>query len=306
MKLRLVLNRALTIRQEKLGRMDSAVGDTLNTIGFLQLKMGNINGRDALDPLMEALEIRRSVGNKGKVVSTLQNILSLYKKRKDYESCIEVNSDILVVRQDDFGPAHERVAEAWINLGSVQASAGKFVEARASYEEALRVRSRNHGYQHRLVAQVIFKIGSLSSRQGQFDDAKKFFEEYLRIRAEDSDPDEEMARALTLMGDLQKETGAKSMAQINWMSAIETYQQLGYEDDHKKIIRLQERQKSLGHMIGLFGFGRRESFARRESGDASRRKSSGSVADNLSVLGLKLGIDLDDNASAVSKLTMPM
>mmetsp|Transcript_21043 Transcript_21043/g.42074 ORF Transcript_21043/g.42074 Transcript_21043/m.42074 type:complete len:1988 (-) Transcript_21043:41-6004(-) len=300
------LNRALTIRQEKLGRMDSAVGDTLNTIGFLQLKMGNINGRDALDPLMEALEIRRSVGNKGKVVSTLQNILSLYKKRKDYESCIEVNSDILVVRQDDFGPAHERVAEAWINLGSVQASAGKFVEARASYEEALRVRSRNHGYQHRLVAQVIFKIGSLSSRQGQFDDAKKFFEEYLRIRAEDSDPDEEMARALTLMGDLQKETGAKSMAQINWMSAIETYQQLGYEDDHKKIIRLQERQKSLGHMIGLFGFGRRESFARRESGDASRRKSSGSVADNLSVLGLKLGIDLDDNASAVSKLTMPM
>ncbi|KAL7492014.1 hypothetical protein ACHAWT_001279 [Skeletonema menzelii] len=295
------LNRALTIRRQKLGNLDSAVGDTLNTIGFLQLKMGNIEGRDALNPLMEALEIRRHVGNMGKVVSTLQNILSLYKKRKDFESCIEVNSDILVVRQDEFGPTHERVAEAWMNLGNVQASAGKFVESRACYEEALRIRTLDHGYQHRIVAQVLFKIGSLSSRQGKFDDAKKFFAEYIRIRAEEeSDPDEEMAQALTLTGDLQKETGEKSKAQINWMSAIEIYQQLGYEDDHKKIIKLQERQKSLG-MIGLFGFG---GFGRKESGvgEATRRKSSGSLADNLSVLGLNLGFD--DNASVVSKLTM--
>jgi tetratricopeptide (TPR) repeat protein len=292
------LNRALIIRQEKLGPMDSAVGDTLNTIGFLQLKMGNIGGRDALDPLMEALEIRRSVGNKGKVVSTLQNILSLYKKRKDYDSCIEVNADILAVRLDDFGPTHERVAEAWLNLGTVQASAGKFFDARESYEEALRVRTANFGYHHRLVAQVLFKLGSLNSRENNFDDAKQLFAEYIRIRAEEeSDPDEEMAQALTLMGDLQKESGEKSKAQINWMSAIEIYQQLGYEDDHKKVMRLHSRQKSLG-MVGLFGgFGRRES-------EASRRKSSGSLADNLSVLCLKFGGD--DNASTISKLTMQL
>lgn len=282
--------------------MDSAVGDTLNTIGFLQLKMGNIEGRDALDPLMEALEIRRAVGNKGKVVSTLQNIGSLYKKRKDYDSCIEVNADILVVRKEEFGPADERIAEAWINLGNVQASAGRFEEARVSYEEALRVRTVNFGYHHRLVAQALFKIGSLNSRQNNFNDAKQLFEEYMRIRAdEESDPDEEMAQALTLMGDLQKETGEKSKAQINWMSAIEIYQQLGYEDDHNKIVRLHTRQKSLG-TTGLFGFG-----GRRSSGDTTRRKSSGSVAGDTvgvgSVLGLRFGGG-DDNESIVSKLTM--
>ena len=296
------LDRALTIRREKIGPKDSVVGDTLNTIGFLQLKMDNIEGQDALDPLMEALVIRRAIGNKGKVVSTLQNILSLYKKRKDYESCIEVNSDILVVRQEDFGPTHEQVAEAWINLGNVQASAGKFITARASYEESLRIRTLNHGYQHRLVAQVLFKLGSLSARESNFDDAKKFFEAYMMIRAEEeSDPDEEMAQALTLMGDLQKETGEKSKAQINWTSAIEIYQQLGYEDDHKKLMRLHERQRSLGHMIGLFGFGRKESYGRKERSVASRRNSTASLADNLSVLGLKIGGD--DNASVVSKLT---
>lgn len=279
------LNRALTIRQETLGPMDSAVGDTLNTIGFLQLKMGNIKGRDALDPFMEALEIRRSVGNLGKVVSTLQNIASLYKKRKDYESCIEVNADILVVRQEDFGPNHERVAEAWINLGNVQASAGKLEEARMSYEEALRIRTVKFGYHHRLVAHILFKIGSLNLRQNNFDDAKQLFEEYIRIRAEEEcDPDEEMAQALTFMGDMQKETGEKSKAQINWMSAIEIYQQLGYEDDHDKIMRLYARQKSLGMLFGLGGVHRRKSV------------------DNLSVLGLIFGGD--DNASTVSKLTM--
>ena len=76
------LNRALAIRQEKLGPMDNAVGDTLNTIGFLQLRIGNISGQEALDPLTKALEIRREVGNKSKVVSTLQNIASVYKKKE--------------------------------------------------------------------------------------------------------------------------------------------------------------------------------------------------------------------------------
>lgn len=61
--------------------MDGAVGDTLNTIGFLQLRMGNIHGDEALQFLNQALEIRKEVGNKSKVVSTLQNIASIYKKR---------------------------------------------------------------------------------------------------------------------------------------------------------------------------------------------------------------------------------
>ena len=76
------LDRALTIRQEKLGPMDGTVGDTLNTIGFLQLRMGNVMNDEALNPLTKALAIRRAVRNNGKVISTLQNIASVYKKRK--------------------------------------------------------------------------------------------------------------------------------------------------------------------------------------------------------------------------------
>ncbi len=76
------LSRSLTIREQKLGPKDGAVGDTLNTIGFLQLRMGNIHGDDALNFLNQALEIRKAVGNKSKVVSTLQNIASVYKKRQ--------------------------------------------------------------------------------------------------------------------------------------------------------------------------------------------------------------------------------
>ena len=96
------------------------------------------------------------------------------------------------------------------------------------------------------MAQVLFKIGSLNSRQNNYTDAKQLFEEYTRIRAEEEDdPDEEMAQALTLMGDLQKETGEKSKAQINWMSALEIYQQLGYPDNHPKLSKLRARQKTV-------------------------------------------------------------
>jgi len=250
------LSRSLAIREQKLGPKDGAVGDTLNTIGFLQLRMGNIQGDDALNFLNQALEIRKAVGNKSKVVSTLQNIASVYKKRKQYDLCTEVYSDILAVRQEEFGKNDERVADAWINLGNVQTNANRIVEATVSYEEALRIRTLAHSYNHKSVAQVLFKIGSLNSRLNRYAVAKQLFEEYIRIRAEEvDDPDEEMAQALTLMGDLQKETGEKSKAQINWMSAIEIYTQLGYPEDHPKVSKLKSRQSTIP--TGLFGTNRK-------------------------------------------------
>lgn len=256
------LIRSLTIRRDKLGPMDGAVGDTLNTIGFLQLRMGKFFGQQALGPLNEALEIRRDVGNLSKVVSTLQNIASVYKKRKEYDKCVDTHAEILAVRQEEFGPIDTAVGDAWISLGNIQTSAGKLIEATVSYEEALRIRTLQNGYNHVSVARVLFKIGSLHSRRNNYSDAKQLFEEYIRIRAEEEDdPDEEMAQALTLMGDLQKETNEKSKASINWGSALEIYQQLGYPDDHPKLKRLRARQKS----AAPFGFVREPSTSNLSS-----------------------------------------
>jgi tetratricopeptide (TPR) repeat protein len=246
------LNRALTIRREKLGTMDGTVGDTLNTIGFLQLRMGNIWNDEALDPLTKALEIRRAVGDCSKVVSTLQNIASVYKKRKQLDSWIDTHAEILKVRQEDFGFDDAKVADAFVSLGNNQMSVGRLDEATVSFEEALRIRTLNNGYNHKSVAEVLFRIGLLSSRENKFTDAKQLFEEYMRIRAEEEDdPDEEMAQALTLMGDLQKETGEKSKAQINWTSALEIYANLGYPDNHPKLSKLRARQKTVGKVFGL-------------------------------------------------------
>merc|ERR1712029_602853 len=128
--------------------MGSAVGDTLNTIGFLQLRMGKFSGQEALDPLTKALEIRRVVGNQSKVISTLQNIASVYKKRKDFDACMEAQAEILAVRQEEYGSNDARVADAWIQLGNVQTSNGRLVEATVSYEEALRIRTLINGYNH--------------------------------------------------------------------------------------------------------------------------------------------------------------
>ena len=249
------LDRALAIRREHFGPTDVDVGDILNTMGFLQLRMGNIFGEEVLDPLKEALEIRRAIGNKSKVVSTLQNIASVYKKRKDYDSCLATHEEILTVRQEEFGSNDVRVSDAWMSLGNIQTIAGRLDEATVSYEEALRIRTLINGYNHTSVAHVLFKIGSINSRQSNYTGAKQLFEEYIRIRAEEEDdPDEEMAQALTLMGDLQKETNEKSKAQINWMSALEIYQQLGYPDTHPKLTKPRV-QSGKSSMMNFFGGG---------------------------------------------------
>jgi tetratricopeptide (TPR) repeat protein len=140
-----------------------------------------------------------------------------------------------------------------MNLGNIQTTAGRLVEATISYEEALRIRTLISGYTHSSVAHVIFKLGLLSSRQNNYDNAKQLFEEYIRLRAEeeDDDPDQEMAQALTLIGDIQSDTGEKSKAQMNWLSAIEIYSSLGYTDDHPKVAKLKARQKTATTWRGL-------------------------------------------------------
>jgi len=171
------LNRALTIRQETFGEFDADAGDILNTLGYMQLRKGNVFGEEVMDPFMKALEIRRAVGNKSKVVSTLQNIASVYKKRKDYGACLDTHAEIVAVRQEDYGFDDFRVSDSFISLGNIQTIAGKLADANASYEEALRIRTLVNGYNHTSVAQVLFKIGSIHSRLNSYDDAKQLFEE---------------------------------------------------------------------------------------------------------------------------------
>ena len=119
------------------------------------------------------------------------------------------------------------------------------LEATISYEEALRIRTLSGG-NHKSVAHVLFKIGMLNSRQGNYANAKQLFEEYIRLRAEEEDdPDQEMAQALTLIGDIQLDTGEKSKAKINWTSAMEIYLNLGYAEDHPKVAQLKSRQKTV-------------------------------------------------------------
>jgi tetratricopeptide (TPR) repeat protein len=240
------LDRALRIRRNVLGPLDGTVGDTLNTIGFLHLRMGHFAGDEALGPLEKALEIRRVVGDKSKIVSTLQNMASVYKRRKSFDHYLEIHREILAVRQDEFGPYHGKVADSWVRVGNILVSLDRPDEATAAYEEALRVQKYLNGPNHTFVARLLFKIGSLYSKQHQYTEAKDMLEEYTRIRAaEVDDPDEEMAKALTELGDLQKKTGEKSKAQINWTSAMDIYHQLNYPSDHSNVLKLRERQKSI-------------------------------------------------------------
>lgn len=238
------LERALALRRARLGPADCAVGDTLNSLGFLQLRRGRIAGRQALDPLEEALEIRRAAGNADKVASTLQNIGSVWKKQKNLDKWVDAHADIVTVRQEEFGLDDVRVANAWIALGNVQTSAGRLSEALASYEEALRLRTLRHGYHDSAVAQVLLKMSALHARRGNHAGADQLLAEYMRIRGEAARrcPDEEMAQALTTTGDVHKEMGDKARAQICWADAESAYRRLGYPETDTKLLKLRARR----------------------------------------------------------------
>merc|ERR1712176_487611 len=77
---------ALNIRRFHLGEDSVEVGDTLNMMGFLKAKRGELD--DALTLLWDALKIRKQQDNI-KVADTLKNIGSVHKDKEEFELAIE-------------------------------------------------------------------------------------------------------------------------------------------------------------------------------------------------------------------------
>lgn len=194
---------------------------------------------------LQKLEPQRNLHDNAEICYA-EGIVAKLKGRQDL--ALSFYNQALAMFETLFdGGDHEKIASLHFDIGCAHAALEQPDAALGHFHTCLLQRKKLLGGHvddcyGAAVAQCLFKLGSLSSRQKKYDDAKQIFEEYIRIRAEgEGDPDEEMAQALTMMGDLQKETGEKSKAQINWMSATEIYQQLGYPDNHPKLSKLRVR-----------------------------------------------------------------
>ena len=124
---------ALGIRKERLGEEAKEVGDTLNMMGFLQAKRGELDS--ALSLLWDALRIRKAHKDDVKVSETLKNIGNVHREKQEHVLAVECYEECLRIRRNELGDDHEKVADALIAIGNVKSDMEDINDAMRAYKE---------------------------------------------------------------------------------------------------------------------------------------------------------------------------
>jgi len=102
----------------------------------------------------------------------------------------------LKLKEEEFGPDHEEVAEACSNLAILYNQGGDFDKARPLYERALRIWSRAKGEDSADVAHTLTDLAVLYLEQGDDDRGRPLLERALRIQERELGPDHPDVQAI--------------------------------------------------------------------------------------------------------------
>ena len=117
----------------------------------------------------------------GEAVSSLVKESVLAYKQGDYKKSLEIDLKALNVVKAQFGSEHPRVSTRLTSIGETYRKLGQYVEARASYEEAIAIREQIFGSQHHRVAYVLNEMGLLYKDEGRTNEAEAMYQQALTI-----------------------------------------------------------------------------------------------------------------------------
>ena len=230
---------ALHIRKIRLGDEAKEVGDTLNMMGFLQAKRGELDS--ALTLLWDALRIRKTHKDDVKVSETLKNIGNVHREKQEHELAVECYEECLRIRRSELGDDHEKVADALIAIGNVRSDMENIDDAMRAYQEALKIRTLVHGENDERVAAVLQYMGTLEFRSGDLDRARSFLEDFIRIRKQNNvQNDGDYVNVLFMIGNIHKIQGDDTAAKKCWSEAYDVFQALGLARENPQIARIMD------------------------------------------------------------------
>ena len=227
----------LAIRKARLGDDAKEVGDTLNMMGFLQAKRGELDS--ALTLLWDALRIRKTHKDDVKVSETLKNIGNVHREKQEHELAVECYEEGLRIRRSELGDDHEKVADALIAIGNVRSDMENIDEAMRAYKEAHKIRILVHGENDERVAAVLQYMGTMEFRSGDLDNARHYLQDFVHIRQENhSEYDGDYVNVLFMIGNIHKFQGDDSKAKDCWSEAYHVFQELGLAKENPQIARV--------------------------------------------------------------------
>ncbi len=170
----------------------------------------------------ESLALRRTIGDRVGIATSLNNLGNVATKNGDHEGARVLYEESLALRRelgDRWG-----IAMSLDNLGIVASNQGDCAGARALHEESLALR-RELGDRGG-IAMTLNNLGSVAIEQGEYAEARALHEESLALRRELGDR-WGIAMSLNNLGNVACEQGDNAGAMALHEKSLAIYRELG-------------------------------------------------------------------------------
>jgi tetratricopeptide (TPR) repeat protein len=283
---RQLLERALAIREARLGPDHLDVAQSLNDLGGVLRELGELPA--ALDVHRRALAIRQArLGpDHLDVADSVASLAVVAGNLGDLPTARAAHERALAIREAGLGPSHPRVAQSLSPLGNVLRELGDLPAARKALERALAIREARHGPDDPRVANSLAVLGFVLHDLGELPAARDAHQRALAIRETRLGPaHRDTAYSLTNLGAVLRELGDLEHARPLLEQALAIFEARLGPDNPDVAMGLD----NLGLLLADLGelAAARDAFARA-----------------LSICQTRLGADHPDTARSLSNLAL--
>jgi tetratricopeptide (TPR) repeat protein len=287
-----LLQRALAIREARLGADHPSTATSLNALGVVLLDQSDLDGaRDLLERALAIYEARLGADHPD-TATALSNLANVLRDQGDLDGARSLLERALAIYEARLGADHPDTASSLSNLARVLRRQGDLDGARDLLERALVIREAGLGADHPDTATALTNLAAVLRDQGDLDRARSLLERALIIDEAwlgADHPDtatalNDLALVLRDEGDLD---GARSL--LERVLAIDEAQ-LGADHQYtatalRNLATVLRRQGDLDRAQGLL----ERALAIREARLGADHPDTATILDNLALVLAGLG-----------------
>ncbi len=174
------LERALKIWEDIFGPGYHKIAGGLITLADLLMKEGRY--AEARAALERALSIAREIDEEHGLVATSVGALGAVEYRLGkYDAAEQQYRRALAIFEKVLGPSHLKVAQSLTRLGTALTAVGRYAEAEAVFDRALRIEEAM-GEDHLSLANLLNNLGILYREQERFEEAERVYLRALHLK----------------------------------------------------------------------------------------------------------------------------
>ncbi|MBL4683501.1 MAG: tetratricopeptide repeat protein, partial [Nannocystaceae bacterium] len=197
----------------------------MNNVANVLTKLGRYD--EAFEMFAGVLTVfRRAYGEEHADVSmALSNIGAVQLKRGNIQAAIDALTRAIEIRKLTLGPRHPEVGVSLLNLGTAYGQLLQTEKSERMSQEALEIFREAYGPDHPYVVAALTNIAALQQSMGKLDDALATFDDVeRRLTAKGGAMHEDVAKIVTLRGELLMEKEDLAAARLLFVRALQIYE----------------------------------------------------------------------------------